>query len=346
MPIGAGKRPRLAAAATRARAAAAHRAARAVPCRRRRRGTSDLVGEATARARLEPEHLQAQPRLARLALDRAPRVPLGCGTARRRRRPGSRSRVIERHDVAAAAPPLVAAQAHDAVAASAWRRRRLPSARVPSPAATRAAARRVRRRSRSTRPARTCCVELRFLAGAMLGGEMIEHAAAQVAALADVQQRAAFAAEQVHARAFRQVVGEVRRQVRRQARLAQRRRRPPACIASAPRSRSIAASSAGSTCASPSARWRAPHARPKRSISVSRLWRACSRDRARATAARCTAPARENVSPSAAELAAQEAVVEARVVRDEQPALEPAPHLARARRRKAARPRPSSRRCR
>ena len=49
----------------------------------------------------------------------------------------------------------------------------------------------------------------------MLGGEVIEHATADVAALADVQQRPAFATEQVHARTFRQVVCEFRRQVRR-----------------------------------------------------------------------------------------------------------------------------------
>ena len=52
---------------------------------------------------------------------------------------------------------------------------------------------------------------------------MIEHAAAQVAALADVEQRAALAAEQVDAGPFGKVVREIRRQMRRQARFEARR---------------------------------------------------------------------------------------------------------------------------
>ena len=86
-------------------------------------------------------------------------------------------------------------------------------------------------------------------------------------------------------------------------------------------------------CASPSARWRASQAMPWRCITASRLWPRSSGVSARDRRTVQSTGARKR-RLEAPELAPQESVVEARVVRDEEPAVEPRLRCSRPRPRK------------
>ncbi len=101
-----------------------------------------------------------------------------------------------------------------------------------------------------------------------------------------------------------------------------------ACITSTPRWLSIAAISAGSTRASPSARCRG-HAREPEAFHQGVEVVACVLRIERARQLHGAQHRRGELHAEPAELRAQEAVVEACVVSDEQPPFEPAPHFLR-----------------
>ena len=154
---------------------------------------------------------------------------------------------------------------------------------------------------------------------------MIEHTAAQVATLADVEQRAALAAEQIDTRSIGKIIGEVRRQVRRQARFEARRLHNLL--------HPLGADGALERCEQVRQHCRIA----ERTVALAAL-EAPSLDqrievvtivlgKERPRQANCAEHRRRELLANAAELAAHEPVVEAGVVRNEEAPVEPRPDL-------------------
>ena len=169
--------------------------------------------------------------------------------------------------------------------------------------------------------------QLELLAGPVVAIEVGQHAAAQVDALADVEQRVTLAVEQVHAGRLRQLFGQVRIELWRQpGRLDQflngriHLLRIPVLppqeqqVGQHPRVAERPVTGAAGQ-AVPFHHGVQPVAAQRRVHAPRQPDRAQHR--------------RAQPQAGAAELVAQEAVVEARVVRDEQAPLEPGHHLAR-----------------
>ena len=239
------------------------RAAPAFPCRRRPRGNGPSCSakhEPSPRSR--PMALRHSPASRALPSRARAARPARCGMAHTRRpRPLGGPAPLAARDANLEARRRPASRrthcsTRRACAADGWR-----SARGPSRGATRAAAPRARRRSRAHSTLRTWRVELRLLARTMLCSR--SDRARGCAGSGSCPRTATHRASPRN----RYTPGPSGRSSARSGSAAatgtrRGRRGATSSRRSGPAARSNAASSGGSTAASPSARWRAPHASP------------------------------------------------------------------------------------
>ena len=177
---------------------------------------AELVREARALSGLEADHLQAEVRLARAALERTTRRLLGSERSVRL------VLVIQRRSPRPIRCATRRARSRRRAAGSRTRRGRARNRRCSSGASSL-----ISRDSSSSAPnsppvsnhstSRSSRIDACL---AIACREVREHAAAQVASHANVERHAAVAAEYVDAGSLRQIVGEIRGQPRRQPRLA------------------------------------------------------------------------------------------------------------------------------